>query len=169
MKCDKCDKPATVHLTQVINGKMQKLHLCESCAEEAGVGHGATFSMSDLLLGQGVAQPLAQTGRSRSCPECGWTLHRLRKVGRFGCPACYQSFEKEVIGLLKSIHHATEHVGRHPRNRVKKLSMRNRIESLESSISEAVAAEEYEKAAEYRDELKALQDSSREEETSHDH
>ncbi|MEX2607180.1 MAG: UvrB/UvrC motif-containing protein [Kiritimatiellia bacterium] len=169
MKCDKCDKPATVHLTQVINGKMQKLHLCGDCAEEAGVGPGATFSMSDLLLGQGAAQPLARTGHNRSCPECGWTLQRLRKVGRFGCPDCYRSFEKEVTGLLNSIHHATEHVGRHPRNRVKKLSVRHRIETLESSISEAVVAEEYEKAAKFRDELKALQQKGTEEGNAHDH
>jgi protein arginine kinase activator len=169
MKCDKCEKPATVHLTQVINGKMQKLHLCETCAEEAGVGHGATFSMSDLLLGQGDAQPLAQTGRSRSCPECGWTLQQLRKVGRFGCPACYRSFEKDVPGLLKSIHQATDHVGRHPKNRVNKLSLRNRIESLESSISDAIAAEEYEKAAQFRDELKSIQQTSCEGESSDDH
>lgn len=165
MKCDRCDKEATVHLTQVLNGKMKKLHLCESCSGEMGVGQGG-FNMSDVLLGKGVAQPLAGAPGNRACPECGWTLRKLRKKGRLGCPACYEAFEKEVKGILHSIHQATRHTGREPKGRGGKLSLRNRLDVLRSRITEAVAEEAYEKAAAYRDELKQLQESIGREESS---
>ena len=32
MKCQKCDKPATFHITDLIDGKPNELHLCEECA-----------------------------------------------------------------------------------------------------------------------------------------
>ena len=38
MKCDICkEREATVHLTEVINDRVTKLHLCEECAREKGV------------------------------------------------------------------------------------------------------------------------------------
>jgi protein arginine kinase activator len=158
MKCDRCDNEATVHLTQVVNGKMKKLHLCDDCSTEMGVGQGG-FNMSDILLGKGVAQPLAGVPGNRACPECGWTLRKLRKQGRLGCPACYETFEKEVKGLLYSIHNATEHTGRVPKGLGDQMSIRNRLDDLRSRITEAVADEKYEQAAQYRDELRELQDS----------
>jgi len=158
MKCDRCDNEASVHLTQVIDGKMKKLHLCESCSSEMGVSQGG-FNMSDILLGKGVAQPLAGVPGNRACPECGWTLRKFRKQGRLGCPACYEAFAKEVKGVLHSIHHATAHTGRRPGNHGEGENLRNRLEELRSRITEAVAEEAYEKAAAYRDELHRLQES----------
>ena len=32
IKCSLCGKPATVHLTQIINNKVHKVDLCEACA-----------------------------------------------------------------------------------------------------------------------------------------
>ena len=38
MRCDVCQKnDATVYLTQIVEGKMQKVNLCEHCAKEKGV------------------------------------------------------------------------------------------------------------------------------------
>lgn len=122
-----------------------------------GVGQGG-FNMSDILLGKGVAQPLAGVPGNRACPECGWTLRHFRKKGRLGCPACYGAFEKEVKGILYSIHHATEHTGRHPKGLGDRISLRNRLDDLRSRITEAVAEEKYEQAAEIRDELRQVQD-----------
>ena len=158
MKCDRCDQEATVHLTQVIDGKMKKLHLCDTCASEMGVGKGG-FSVSDVLLGKGAAQPLAGVSGNRACQTCGWTLRKLRKTGRLGCPDCYEAFEKEVKSLLQSIHQSTEHLGRVPRTRGSRLEIANRLEDLRSRITEAVAEEAYEKAAAYRDELTKLEES----------
>ena len=165
MKCDRCEKEATIHLTQVINGKMKKLHLCEECASEMGVGQGG-FSVSDVLLGKGAAQPLAGVSGNRACQTCGWTLRKLRKVGRLGCPDCYEAFRKEVNALLKSIHQSTEHTGRAPKAHGNQLALASRLEDLRSRITEAVAEEAYEKAAAYRDELNKLEASGGDKEES---
>jgi protein arginine kinase activator len=157
MKCDRCDQEATVHLTQVLNGQMQKMHLCASCAEELGVSQGGGFSVSDVLLGQGVAAPASSSGsKNSSCPECGMTLARFRKTGRLGCPACWTAFERELGPLLQSMHHATTHTGRSPRHRESNLTQRQQEEELESQLAEAVASEDYEEAARLRDALKQL-------------
>ena len=37
INCDICTKLATVHLTQIVNGKIHKIDLCETCAKEKGV------------------------------------------------------------------------------------------------------------------------------------
>ena len=35
MKCEFCNENnATIHLTQVVDGSMKKLNLCQSCAEK---------------------------------------------------------------------------------------------------------------------------------------
>ncbi len=167
MKCDQCENSASVHLTQVLNGKMQKLHLCEACAQKMGVGQGSSFSMSDLLLGKGVGEPLSGGQIAKTCPECGWTLRKVKKVGRLGCPGCYRAFEEELETLLKSIHRETRHRGRRPQHLEQKMNLRDQVETLEAGIASAIEAEEYEKAAAFRDELKQLRAQAAEE-ASHD-
>src|SRR5438128_1197197 len=34
MKCQSCPNPATVHLTDIVDGHKKELHLCETCAEQ---------------------------------------------------------------------------------------------------------------------------------------
>jgi HSP20 family protein len=36
-KCDNCDKPATIHLTEIVGGEKTERHLCGDCAAEAGI------------------------------------------------------------------------------------------------------------------------------------
>src|ERR1017187_1129944 len=66
LKCDICSKPATVHLTQILDNKVHKVDLCEECAQAKGVTDPSGFSLADLLLKaslnpdttpEGVAQP----------------------------------------------------------------------------------------------------------------
>ena len=33
MKCDKCEREATIHITEIRRGLSSDRHLCESCAE----------------------------------------------------------------------------------------------------------------------------------------
>ena len=49
MKCDKCNKQASYHLTQIHFGKQVEAHLCESCAVEAGMPTKAQIPLNDIL------------------------------------------------------------------------------------------------------------------------
>ena len=67
MICEVCQQEnATVHLTQIISGKMQKIDLCEKCAKEKGVADPAGFSLADMLLGLGAADEIKGGGSRRN-------------------------------------------------------------------------------------------------------
>ena len=49
-----CENEATVHLTEIVDGQMKKIDLCEECAKEQGVTDPKGFALADLLLGLGA-------------------------------------------------------------------------------------------------------------------
>ncbi|GIT06331.1 MAG: hypothetical protein CM1200mP29_17420 [Verrucomicrobiota bacterium] len=54
MLCDICkEKEATVHLTQMVEGKTKKIDLCEDCSKAKGVDDPAGFSLADLFWDSG--------------------------------------------------------------------------------------------------------------------
>ena len=59
MLCDVCKcNDATVFLTQILEGKMQKVNLCDACSKEKGVQDPTGFALADLLLGIGAAEEI---------------------------------------------------------------------------------------------------------------
>lgn len=157
MLCCVCKaKEAKVHLTQIMGDKMQKVDLCEECAKEKGVNDPAGFSLADLLLGLGASQELAQAAGSQDlkCPQCGFTQADFKKSGRLGCAACYETFAEGLEGLLKTMHSGTRHVGKAPAGLARTRDLTDRIKTLQKKLDKAVAEEDFEKAADYRDEIK---------------
>ncbi len=157
MKCNVCkENEATVHLTQIVGEKMQKVDLCEECSKEKGVGDPTGFSLADMLLGLGASQEMEEAaGGDLKCPTCGYTNADFKKAGRFGCPDCYQAFSAGLDALLKSMHKGLTHTGKTPSRR-RGSSQAKRIKSLEKKLEKAIAAEDFESAADLRDQIKAL-------------
>ncbi len=115
MQCDVCQhKEATVFLTQIVGGKMQKVNLCEACSKEKGVNDPTGFALADLLLGMGAAQDIERTPSGITCPVCGFTQADFKKTGRLGCSACYDVFGESLESMLKNMHKGPEHVGKAP-------------------------------------------------------
>src|SRR6185295_5064329 len=115
MLCDICKKNvATVHLTQMVEGKTKKVDLCEACSKQKGVNDPTGFSLADLLLGLGAAQEVEQAAGTSDlkCPTCGFTQADFKKSGRLGFAECYQVFSEGLEGLLKTMHKSTKHVGK---------------------------------------------------------
>jgi protein arginine kinase activator len=159
MLCCVCkEKEATVHLTQIVGDKMQKVDLCKQCAEKKGVNDPTGFSLADLLLGLGASQEMEQaTGSDLRCPHCGFTQADFKKTGRLGCAGCYEVFGEGLESLLKSMHKGTRHVGKAPAARQKVRVDRQKLESLQAELTQAIQAEDFERAAELRDEIKRFQ------------
>jgi protein arginine kinase activator len=162
MLCCVCkEKEATVHLTQIVGDKMQKVDLCKQCAEKKGVNDPTGFSLADLLLGLGASQEMEQaTGSDLRCPHCGFTQADFKKTGRLGCAGCYEVFGEGLESLLKSMHKGTRHVGKAPAARQKVRVDRQKLESLQAELTQAIQAEDFERAAELRDEIKRFQSRS---------
>ena len=51
-------KQATVHLTQILNGQMHKMDLCESCAQAKGVTNPENLSIGSLMENASEAQKI---------------------------------------------------------------------------------------------------------------
>jgi protein arginine kinase activator len=158
MLCDICkEKEATVHLTQMVEGKTKKIDLCEDCSKAKGVDDPAGFSLADLLLGLGASQEMEESESTKEkCPKCGFSQGDFKKTGRLGCPDCYDHFSEGVEGLLKSMHKGTRHTGKAPAVWQQTKVYVDRLHSLKSKLDKAVAKEDYEKAAKLRDEISRI-------------
>ncbi|PYJ79404.1 MAG: excinuclease ABC subunit B [Verrucomicrobia bacterium] len=133
MLCDVCKcNDATVFLTQILEGKMQKVNLCDACSKEKGVQDPTGFALADLLLGIGAAEEI----------EKG---------------ACYVTFAEGLNVLLKAMHKGTEHVGKLPERAHRVMQLNHRMRALTENLQKAVAEENYETAASLRDQIKQLQ------------
>jgi protein arginine kinase activator len=157
MQCDSCHQhEATVFLTQIVNGKMQKVNLCPGCAKAKGVNDPTGFQLTDLLLGMGASQPLEKNPGTLQCRVCGFTQTDLKKTGRLGCSNCYEVFAEPLQNMLKGMHKGHRHTGKVP-GRVRVALEKSRLrEGLEQELESAVTGEEYERAAEIRDRLRQL-------------
>ena len=115
MKCNKCEKPATFHITERVGGKEQweELHLCEDCAREYLSRPNETQEpesvanalLQHLQIGQ-TADELAKLDK-QACPVCGITFFEFRNHGRLGCPNDYVCFQEQLEQLVANIHGAT--------------------------------------------------------------
>lgn len=157
LKCDVCDKPATVHLTQIINNQIHKIDLCEDCAEQKGITDPSGYSLADLLVKPDASE--APEINALSCPECGCTQREFKKTGRLGCGVCYETFGGIVTPALVSMHKGDTHRGKVPKRAIERKSYVDRLGSLESDLEDAINSERYEDAARVRDEIIELKKS----------
>lgn len=160
MLCMICKQnEAKVHLTQMIDGKIKKVDLCEDCSKSKGVDDPTGFSLADLLLGLSSAQESpAATAKDLACSVCGFTQADFKKSGRLGCPECYRTFTEGMEGLLKTMHKGTRHAGKTPKAQQKGKDVTERVKSLQKRLEQSVLSENYEEAARLRDEIKALKE-----------
>lgn len=163
MKCESChEREAVVHLTQIVNDSVSQLHLCEVCAAERGV-EPPTASQTPLgsflaAMGKGDAESEVTVAAPAPCPGCGATLRDFREIGRLGCPQCYQSFAGPLRDLLRRLHGGTQHVGERyaPPGAAVQARAAER-DTLREALAAAVAAENFELAAELRDRLRGME------------
>jgi len=158
MLCSICkEKPATVHITQIVGDKAQKLDLCEECAKAKGVNDPA-FAPADLMLGLGASQEIEQSagGVEAKCPRCGFSQADFKKSGRLGCSECYKTFAEGLEGLLKSMHKGTHHAGKVPEALRATREQSDRLKLLQKKLAKAIEDENFEQAAQLRDEIKQV-------------
>ncbi|MGZ0654212.1 UvrB/UvrC motif-containing protein [Coraliomargarita sp. W4R53] len=154
LKCSHCSNPATVHLTQIVNNKIIKVDLCESCAQAKGVTDPEGFSLADLLSKTNLTP---ENGEPQiTCPDCGLTTADFRRTGRLGCAGCYHCFTPLVRPVLEDMHAGTVHKGKVPEVAFTRQTSAAELLGLENALQRAIAEEAYEDAAKYRDQIQAL-------------
>ena len=179
MLCNKCNKnEASYFMEQNINGKVTKLALCPECAKK--YGHVSfkpfgSFNLLDDLFGFVGIDRIGPV-EAKKCTLCASTFDDIVNNGKVGCAKCYEVFEEELRPTIRRLHGNVRHVGRSPKQvcgcseakscetneNVKEEKKVSEIDSLRAELSRAVAAEEFEKAAELRDRIKGIENENRE-------
>ncbi|MDR2982535.1 MAG: UvrB/UvrC motif-containing protein [Puniceicoccales bacterium] len=151
--CSKCGQPATVHLTQINDGQVAKIHFCEKCAAESGTTAVSLSSFASMITG---LQPLRPEGPV--CPACGFKENDFKQTSRLGCPVCYETFSQELHPLLKHIQRAAKHKGKAPAGRSNLAVLNDALEDARTRMRNAIETEAYEDAARWRDEIRHLEE-----------
>jgi protein arginine kinase activator len=178
MLCQSCQKfQATLHQLDVVyddagRSEVQAKNFCASCAKQAGlpVPKASSYPKIMSMLSKAFLNPLQNAaeanaagapaqpaprqesaeGELPSCPDCGWTLRDLKQTSRLGCPKDYEIFADYLGEMFERLHGFDSHVDlsqdEHP------------LERIQAAMEKAIVAEDYEKAAELRDRLQALQE-----------
>ena len=168
MKCQRCSKPATFHITDIEKGKPKEYHLCDEHARQhlapaaEPTEQPAISKLAEKLIGAAPAagEPKGETppsGDRPTCPVCQMSFQEFRNTGRLGCPYDYEVFRDELMPLLENIHDETKHTGKAPRRAPRDPAQQTMLIQLRNDLKRAVAAEDYEMAAKLRDKIKDLE------------
>ena len=149
-------------LTQIINGQVSELALCEACARAKGLvdPQSLTFAekffpeefknrldklVRELTVGEEAPRKAASgVNILNSCPVCGFKVDDYRRTGHLGCPDCYSVFAREFDPTAEpeETHHEESTAIARAR--------------LEKELQQAIAHENYERAAQLRDQINTL-------------
>jgi len=153
-------------VTEVVvkNGKKVEHHLCEKCAAELGVTPQAHTPINELITKFVMSHGSTKPTPASACPceGCGLTFGEFRKSGLMGCPRCYEAFEGQVGPLIERAHEGgTHHIGKIPRRAGASAERQERIGVLRKQLSVAIEAEQYERAAVLRDQIRRFEEGER--------
>lgn len=168
MICGQCkQREATAHIRRIVNGVGEDLHLCSQCAGSIGLGGlglaapGFLGELFSGILGSSAAvQATVQTPAKR-CDFCGSSMREIINSGHTGCAKCYETFNDQLEPTLQRVHGALQHNGKTPMADPETQGRRQKetkLARLREQIAAAVREENYEAAAELRDQIREMEE-----------
>lgn len=170
MECLEChNNKATLHFTQVVNGEKREIYVCEDCAKEKGymLSSDEGYNFHDLLSGLfnyefSTTEPnqasVKQTEELK-CPKCNLTFSEFRRIGKFGCATCYDTFSSRLDSVFRRVHSGnTSHHGKIPKRKGGFLHVKKEIDELKMKLKQLISDEDFEEAAKIRDRIKSLRE-----------
>ena len=150
MKCEICGRrEATATVAMVINNKKTVHPLCTTCRER--IQRGGSFFTQMVML-QTIEAPEPEL----CCPVCNTAWADIKRHGRVGCAQCYQTFAPQLETLMVRL-------GGEPQRQDQASEdasvdeKEQKLRQLREAMFAAVNAEEYERAAQLRDEIRLLE------------
>jgi protein arginine kinase activator len=158
VKCQLCGERAVIHITEVEpTGEFKQIHFCYRHAQEYLKENEAGAPTVEGLASSEAGGAAADVGPALQCPVCGVTIEEFRQVGRLGCPHDYEVFRDELRPLLESVHGALRHLGKVPRRLPADTRRQTELIKLRQEMQQAIAVEDYERAAKLRDRIDTLE------------
>ncbi len=167
--CMKCNKSfATVKLTRIVNGRVEELNLCQSCAAEISPYQkklaGAQANLDSILAGllANEKEKKHTTDVDITCRGCGLPFATYRESLFLGCADCYDSFGEHLLADLRKFHGSTRHQGKVPKRFQSRITMQRDIRQIRKQMEEAIEQDNFELAAQLRDKIKSLENQAKE-------
>lgn len=167
MLCEQCGiRPASVHITKIVNNKKSQLNLCDICASQYQQQWGnyleQNFSLNKFLAGllnydKSFDKKDTLLRNSAKCSQCGQHYAQFAQSGKLGCDKCYENFGEYLEALLKRVHGSQVHKGKFPKRTAGFIRNKRKIQNLKNYLNELVAKEEFEEAAKIRDQIRELE------------
>jgi protein arginine kinase activator len=158
MLCMDCkEKPATVHVAQIVNNEKIELHLCFECAAKRGIQMLVLPVPPQPFFKPPFGPPQLEPGSDRTCSHCGFAWGDFLATGFLGCTRCYESFKDLLFPILEKNYGKVRHLGKIPSKTAAPLKIRREILLLKSEMEKAIQEEDFEKAARLRDQIRALE------------
>ena len=157
-KCDKCDKPATAHLTEITEtGQKIVKHLCNDCVAGEGIQIKPNVPIEQML------QEFVLSGQESvpdlTCDVCCATYADYHNDDRLGCPNDYDAFGPALRSIIAQMQEgATEHIGKVPHRAGGDQQKQTAVLRLRGELKRAIAIEDYERAAALRDQIHQLEE-----------
>jgi len=183
-KCMKCDKPVAYRIIKIVKGKIHDFLVCGEHAQELSptlkhnkethqVSQANLFSLIKHFLSQQEQNLAGGTGEEDGgavCPNCHLNYGKYRETPLLGCSDCYSAFEHLLVKDLRKFHGAVSQTAEdvQPAEPEKTEDQKTRIppheqagvlslSALKKQMSEAVQGEDFEKAAQLRDAIRAIE------------
>lgn len=169
MECQECQqRPASLHFTQVLNGNKTEVHVCEVCAKEKGymTYPEEGYSLHNLLSGlfnfdtvklENHQDHAFKQVEELKCPKCEMTFSEFKRVGKFGCATCYETFYARLDPILRRVHSGnTKHSGKIPKRKGGDLHTKKQLAGYQAELKKLIESEAFEEAAQVRDKINVL-------------
>lgn len=125
-------------------------------------------SLLGNMLSGGAVKSLPRTQR---CGLCGSSFDDIARRGKAGCAECYEQFADRLNPSIERLHNRTRHIGKMPGRPSAAGSEKvqsdekpaaasapvETVDTLRTQLREAVAREDYERAAILRDRIKEME------------
>ena len=163
MLCQSCSKnTATTHIKTIVNGEFTEYMLCPECAKKLGYlnlfdGFGVNVQnfLGSFFGESAEKKPLPGAKR---CKGCGSSFADIVETGKVGCAACYNTFYDQMMPSIQRIHGNTTHTGKISISAGAKAKLESNLQKLKNQLKEMIEKQEFEKAAELRDQIKEIEE-----------
>lgn len=162
LECGECKKPIAVRYTEIVGESIIHTSMCADCPE-----------LQRRLYGTNPLEHVfnqVDPTTALECGNCGTTLEEVKRGHLLGCPNCYAVFEDVLLVEMHAVHRLPArvslgkknlpiHVGRTPGESLT-INPASRLLALNEALAETLGREDYEQAAQLRDQIKALTENS---------
>jgi protein arginine kinase activator len=161
LECTECRRKVAYTYTEIVGGVVTQACMCKECPilEQKLRGANDEAEPAEGIFGK---------KGGLCCGNCGTTLEGVRMGHPLGCPQCYEVFEdilsEELARLETSAagKNGVVHKGRSPGETIK-VSPAIRLLALNEALNEMLSREDYEQAAQIRDQIKELENEQKQE------